>query len=92
MSFMDPGMTLDAKQLLREDDSLLRQIFFNVLKHHHPQLAAKVSCVYVRARDTASRSACCACMWCAVCGACASRVRGLFAGVRACCVGVAGVL
>ncbi|KAI8473664.1 MAG: PEPCase 1 [Monoraphidium minutum] len=46
MSFMDPNMTLDAKQLLREDDSLLRQIFFNVLKHHHPGLAAKVDVIY----------------------------------------------
>lgn len=42
MSFMGPNVQLNAKQLLREDDSLLRQIFFNVLKHHHPQLAAKV--------------------------------------------------
>lgn len=42
MSLLDPNMQLNAKQLLREDDSLLRQVFFNVLKHHHPQLAAKV--------------------------------------------------
>ena len=42
MSFMDPSVAVNARQLLREDDSLLRQIFFNVLKHHHPQLAAKV--------------------------------------------------
>ena len=53
MSFMDPNMQLDAKQLLREDDSLLRQIFFNVLKHHHPQLAAKV---WRGARDRARRA------------------------------------
>jgi hypothetical protein len=46
MSFMEPNMALNAKQLLREDDSLLRQIFFNVLKHHHPQLAAKVDVIY----------------------------------------------
>lgn len=36
------GLT-DAKRLLREDDSLLRQIFFSVLRHHHPNLANKVS-------------------------------------------------
>ena len=48
MSLLDPNMQLNAKQLLREDDSLLRQVFFNVLKHHHPQLAAKVrSCVWL---------------------------------------------
>lgn len=29
--------------LLRDDDSLLRQIFFSVLRHHHPNLANKVS-------------------------------------------------
>jgi phosphoenolpyruvate carboxylase len=46
MSFMEPNMQLNAKQLLREDDSLLRQIFFNVLKHHHPQLASKVDVIY----------------------------------------------
>ncbi|GBF96435.1 phosphoenolpyruvate carboxylase [Raphidocelis subcapitata] len=46
MSFMEPSVALNAKQLLREDDSLLRQIFFNVLKHHHPQLAAKVDVIY----------------------------------------------
>lgn len=31
----------EAKRLLREDDSLLRQIFFSVLRHHHPNLANK---------------------------------------------------
>lgn len=36
----------DARQLLRDDDSLLRQIFFNVLKHHHPNLANKVDVIY----------------------------------------------
>jgi len=32
--------------LLREDDSLLRQIFFSVLRHHHPNLANKVDVIY----------------------------------------------
>ena len=36
----------DARQLLRDDDSLLRQIFFNVLRHHHPNLASKVDIIY----------------------------------------------
>jgi phosphoenolpyruvate carboxylase len=27
---------------LRDDDSLLRTVFFGILKHHHPNLAAKV--------------------------------------------------
>lgn len=29
---------------LRDDDSLLRQVFFSILRHHHPNLAAKVCC------------------------------------------------
>lgn len=29
-------------QLLRDDDSLLRQIFFGVLRHHHPNLVRRV--------------------------------------------------
>lgn len=32
--------------LLRDDDSLLRQIFFSVLRHHHPNLANKVDVIY----------------------------------------------
>eukprot|EP00878_Enallax_costatus_P019218 GHUV01020271.1.p1 GENE.GHUV01020271.1~~GHUV01020271.1.p1 ORF type:complete len:138 (+),score=14.72 GHUV01020271.1:206-619(+) len=35
-----------AKQLLRDDDSLLRQVFFNVLRHHHPNTANKVDVIY----------------------------------------------
>jgi hypothetical protein len=27
---------------LRDDDSLLRQVFFSILRHHHPNLATKV--------------------------------------------------
>jgi hypothetical protein len=33
-------------QLLRDDDSLLRQVFFNVLRHHHPNTANKVDVIY----------------------------------------------
>lgn len=36
----------DARKLLREDDSLLRQIFLSVLKHHHPKLASKIDVIY----------------------------------------------
>ncbi|PNW72303.1 hypothetical protein CHLRE_16g673852v5 [Chlamydomonas reinhardtii] len=31
---------------LRDDDSLLRQVFFSILRHHHPNLAAKVDVIY----------------------------------------------
>lgn len=43
-----PGLLLptSAKQLLRDDDSLLRQIFFNVLRHHQPNTATKVDVIY----------------------------------------------
>lgn len=37
----------DAKRFyLRDDDSLLRQVFFSVLRHHHPNLANKVDVIY----------------------------------------------
>lgn len=36
----------DTRKLLREDDSLLRQIFFNILRHYHPNLASKVDVIY----------------------------------------------
>lgn len=39
-------MPTSAKQLLRDDDSLLRQMFFNVLRHHHPNTANKVDVIY----------------------------------------------
>ncbi|WIA14756.1 hypothetical protein OEZ85_003241 [Tetradesmus obliquus] len=39
-------MPTSAKQLLRDDDSLLRQVFFNVLRHHHPNTANKVDVIY----------------------------------------------
>lgn len=37
---------LPSPQLLRDDDSLLRQMFFNVLRHHHPNTATKVDVIY----------------------------------------------
>jgi hypothetical protein len=47
-------------QLLRDDDSLLRQVFFNVLRHHHPNTANKVDVIYalsqVRCGSTAMQS------------------------------------
>jgi len=39
-------MPTTAKQLLRDDDSLLRQVFFNVLRHHQPNTANKVDVIY----------------------------------------------
>ncbi len=42
-SFLDSNQT---GNLLRDDDSLLRQIFFSVLRHHHPNLANKVDVIY----------------------------------------------
>lgn len=39
-------MRTDAKKFLREDDNLLRQIFFGVLRHHHPNLATKVDVIF----------------------------------------------
>ncbi|GLI68046.1 hypothetical protein VaNZ11_012369 [Volvox africanus] len=38
-----PGQFLNV---LRDDDSLLRQIFFDILRHHHPNLASKVDVIY----------------------------------------------
>ncbi|EFJ49534.1 hypothetical protein VOLCADRAFT_59445 [Volvox carteri f. nagariensis] len=38
-----PGQFLTG---LRDDDSLLRQVFFSILRHHHPNLAAKVDVIY----------------------------------------------
>ncbi|GFR48761.1 hypothetical protein Agub_g10581 [Astrephomene gubernaculifera] len=40
---MGPGHFLTG---LRNDDSLLRQVFFSILRHHHPNLAAKVDVIY----------------------------------------------
>jgi len=41
-------------QLLRDDDSLLRQIFFSVLRHHHPNLANKVDVIFALASSWCS--------------------------------------
>ena len=35
-----------SQDILREDDSLLRSIFFKVLQRHHPQLANRVDVIY----------------------------------------------
>lgn len=35
-----------ANELLKEDDSLLRNTFFTILKHHHPKLAAKLDVIF----------------------------------------------
>jgi len=44
------GHTLSTAEafsaLLRDDDSLLRATFFNVLSKHHPNLAKKVDVIY----------------------------------------------
>lgn len=36
----------DVGELLREDDSLLRQSFFAILREHHPKVAAKLDVIY----------------------------------------------
>jgi hypothetical protein len=38
-----------SRQLLREDDSLLRKIFLDVLRHHHPNLAVRIDEIYEHA-------------------------------------------
>eukprot|EP00210_Caulerpa_lentillifera_P009658 g9214.t1 len=43
---IDGHLLSNSKSLLREDDSLLRQIFFNLFKRHHPKLANKVDVIY----------------------------------------------
>lgn len=43
---IDGRFLSNSKTLLREDDSLLRQIFFGLLKRHHPELANKVDVIY----------------------------------------------
>lgn len=40
VGMVDLKLNTDARQLLRDDDNLLRQIFVSVLKHHHPNLGA----------------------------------------------------
>ena len=41
-----PHTLSEVGLLLREDDSLLRQTFFGILKHHHPTLADKIDTIY----------------------------------------------
>lgn len=46
-----PSFSLEVNQaLLKEDDDLLRQIFSQVFKHHHPQLANKVDVIFTLAQ------------------------------------------
>ena len=40
-----------AQKLLRDDDTLLRQIFFSILQKHHPRVANKVDVIYGMARE-----------------------------------------
>ena len=45
------GFSLEVNQaLLKEDDDLLRQIFSQVFRHHHPQLANKVDVIFTLAQ------------------------------------------
>lgn len=39
-----------TQALLREDDNLLRQTFFTILRHHHPELTTKVDVIYALAQ------------------------------------------
>jgi hypothetical protein len=41
-----PHTLSEASLLLREDDSLLRQTFFEIVYHHHPNLAEKIDDIY----------------------------------------------
>ena len=38
--------TNDVGEILREDDSLLRMCFFQILQMHHPKLASKLNVIY----------------------------------------------
>jgi phosphoenolpyruvate carboxylase len=40
--------------LLKEDDSLLRHTFFSILRHHHPDIAAKVDYIYALSQTSAN--------------------------------------
>jgi hypothetical protein len=41
------GFSLEVNQaLLKEDDDLLRQIFNQVFRHHHPQVANKMDVIF----------------------------------------------
>ena len=39
-------LTNDVSELLKEDDSLLRQTFFTILRQHHPTVASKLDVIY----------------------------------------------
>ena len=41
-----PHTLSEASLLLREDDNLLRQTFFDIVYHHHPNLADRIDSVY----------------------------------------------
>ncbi|CAD7702241.1 unnamed protein product, partial [Ostreobium quekettii] len=48
---VDAHLLPEAQRLLRDDDNLLRQIFFNILQKRHPRLATKVDVIYGMARE-----------------------------------------
>lgn len=42
-----PAFSMEVNQaLLKEDDDLLRQIFSQVFRHHHPDVANKVDVIF----------------------------------------------
>ena len=42
-----PKFSMEVNQaLLKEDDDLLRQIFSQVFRHHHPELSNKVDVIF----------------------------------------------
>ena len=41
-----PHTLSEASLLLREDDSLLRQTFFEIVHYHHPSLAGRIDDIY----------------------------------------------
>ena len=43
--------TSDVGELLREDDSLLRQSFFAILREHHPKVASKLDIIYALSKN-----------------------------------------
>jgi len=56
---MKPGAvsgSAGGATLLRDDDSLLRQMFFGILRHHHPNLARKVDVIYALAQAWSNSS------------------------------------
>ena len=46
-----PQFSLEVNEaMLKEDDDLLRQIFTQVFRHHHPELANKVDVIFTLAQ------------------------------------------